>query len=568
MDCGCFSEDGLLRQIINSVIYPSSRGERWMNGHVVRRFFYEERTWLGLILLIFAAGVLKDIDTPGLYMDAINPEYLVAHTLRPELHNPEWVNPNLGIPILGNLYHGVQNYYLGLPFFGLVGTTLAAVRVFHGLFGAVILFLVFRILVRSAVPICAAGLATIALAVDPAFLISFRTQYVIILGGTAWALLSIYCITSNHIDAGRQQGVLPRSLFLSGVFFGLSIYGYFVLGFLGPAMLWMVLTQTGTMRTRNKLGWWSGGVLTGLLTYVAGYLAWWVAMGNFRNFVHSIMGGVHSLQPLQPQSLISRITQICSFAQIAWSNHGAELLMMGERVSSSILVNTKFLLLSLLVILGILGMAIRRRDRLGSVLLAPAMLLSYCICATAFGSRLWAHHFGAVLPFVYLAAGTAWLGISILLNSASAERNRRAAGAFGILIITIIMLSSIQQHKFFSRLAETGGTGKFTDALSLLADRAIRSPNTAVYVFPEWGFYMSFTFLTGNRIPYELSCDTTRVKEAIASGKMVVVSAWNPDGLSTYERELEQIGAHHFVRETMVRRDGAPAFYLLHASVH
>ena len=67
-----------------------------------------------LLLLIFSLGVLRNNHLPGLYFDAVNPDYLAAKILAGNKyinHFPPWDT----FPILGNYYHGVM--ILTLPVF-------------------------------------------------------------------------------------------------------------------------------------------------------------------------------------------------------------------------------------------------------------------------------------------------------------------------------------------------------------------------------------------------------------------------------------------------------------------
>ena len=104
------------------------------------------------ILFVQAAfwiGILRHIELPGLYMDAVNPDYLAVQTLNPELSNPAWILPTAWFPILGNLYHGVQNYYLDLPLFWFFGSNIVTVRFSQALFGSIIVLLLYSVSIRA-----------------------------------------------------------------------------------------------------------------------------------------------------------------------------------------------------------------------------------------------------------------------------------------------------------------------------------------------------------------------------------------------------------------------------------
>ena len=79
--------------------------------------------------MTYALVAAWHIDLPGVYMDEVNPDYLAVKILNPR-HAPivAWVlqaNYLLGdrVPMMVQLYHGSQTFWLGLPLFWLFGTT-------------------------------------------------------------------------------------------------------------------------------------------------------------------------------------------------------------------------------------------------------------------------------------------------------------------------------------------------------------------------------------------------------------------------------------------------------------
>src|SRR5256885_13811784 len=162
-----------------------------------------------LVLAAFAAGVMLDIDLPGVYMDAVNPDYLVVPVLHPTRPIEASVLPGNYIahrlPILTSFYHGTEQVWLGLPFFALLGTSVVSLRLVHGLFGCAVLAGALWWMRRAGVKPAVIALAGIALAVDPAFVFAFRTQSYITLAPVAWLLLSLVALdlAANRDDARR-----------------------------------------------------------------------------------------------------------------------------------------------------------------------------------------------------------------------------------------------------------------------------------------------------------------------------------------------------------------------------
>ena len=70
---------------------------------------------------------------------SVNPDYLVVPILHPTRPIDAAVLPGNylahRLPILTSFYHGTEQVWLGLPFFALLGTSVSALRLVHGLFG-------------------------------------------------------------------------------------------------------------------------------------------------------------------------------------------------------------------------------------------------------------------------------------------------------------------------------------------------------------------------------------------------------------------------------------------------
>ena len=192
--------------------------------------------WRGWPFLFVAAVWLvvatQQITLPGVYMDAVNPDYLVvgllnrnAQPIAAQLLNGNYLFGH--VPVLITYYHESQRVWLGLPFFALFGTTVEGLRLTHAMFALAILAALYALLVRGALRPWQAALACAALAVDPAFSYAFRTQSYITLAPTAWLFLSLYALQREPVSNGSPR----RWLVASGAFYGLAISGYFIYTF-------------------------------------------------------------------------------------------------------------------------------------------------------------------------------------------------------------------------------------------------------------------------------------------------------------------------------------------------
>ncbi|MBB3772057.1 hypothetical protein FHS55_002666 [Angulomicrobium tetraedrale] len=486
---------------------------------------------VALLMVLFWAGALWQADLPGLYMDGINPDYLAARFFNRALPNAVWILPAKGPILLGSLYHGVQNYYVDLPVFWLLGISLLSIRIAQSLFGAAIVLLLYFLAVRVTQNRLVALLAAALLATDIAFLASFRTQFYIVLGGEAWLFASLLALWSRH-----RAGPL-----LSGLFFGLALYGYFVLAFFLPAMIVLVLAQP-----RRPVRLWAGGVALGLLPYVLGYVFLFRAIGGVSSGMRDLTSRFSGAAPLSaPESLWERIEGAFALTRLAITNGGNEAMIFSEALGSP-WGELKFALFAGILVLALLRLRWTPPHRL--IVLLP---VSYLICATLLGSRLWVHHYSVLVPLGYLL---------LAVTVGDLARDRRFLAVSAMAALALLAVNVGQSVGFHRELAETGGVRKQSDALTRLAQNARERPPT-LYVFPEWGFFMSFALLTENRVRYVL--DPAEITREACACDQVALAYWNDADTAGYRSLLEAKNLRNIETTAYAQRDGRPAFHLM-----
>ena len=233
------------------------------------------------VLLVYAGSATHLIDLPGVYMDAVNPDYLVAKVLN-RAHADQlvaWVLPGNYLanrfPVLVSLYHGLQQFWLALPLYAIFGMSVDGIRLTHMVFAMGVLVAALLLLRRAQVPLWIAALAGIALATDPTFVFAFRTQSYITMSPVAWLLLSLAALSGGG-ERGAPLSI--RHYFASGVCFGFAVLGYFVYAFYLPAMLLWMLGMARAQPTGAPTGpglkdaaGWLAGLVVGCAYYVLGY---------------------------------------------------------------------------------------------------------------------------------------------------------------------------------------------------------------------------------------------------------------------------------------------------------
>ena len=244
---------------------------------------------IGLILAAFTTISLYASSAPGLYMDAINPDYEVVKIFNPDAPVTVWEAPGDLIfqrfPVMFELYAGSFITYWSIPFYGLLGHDILSVRVAHLSAGLVLLCCI-AVLVRQLTRsnLIAAILCAIV-ALDPTFIFALRTQAYVVIFPIIFITLALLLL---------NRSVKTRSILTAGILLGLAAFGYFVYLFAIPGVLLYIVTGKSEKRIKTALTL-CLGIAVGLIPYaiafgllfanlgIAGGLAW----------IHSALGGLH-----------------------------------------------------------------------------------------------------------------------------------------------------------------------------------------------------------------------------------------------------------------------------------
>ena len=483
-----------------------------------------------IVAAAWAFCATRAIDLPGVYMDAVNPDYLVVRVLT-WTREPmaAWVLPGnylLGarFPILVSLYHGTQHFWLGLPLFWLFGTTVEGLRIVHALFGLGVLAALYALLASAGVRPWLATLATGALAVDPVFLFAFRTQSYITMSPAAWLLLALLFLLRAQRDASA-----PRSILASGFCAGFAVQGYFVYAFYVPVLvagvwLWSK-ARAGSGRAWRDVVHWSLGLVLGVAGYLFGFALIAREEGGLAALVSYVADQQRALGAFaSPMTLAERIRFVADMVVGVFGNGWHHSLVFAEW--NYALPGTPARMLLLLgapVVL--LGIAESLRAATPVQRLVAALAPSFCLIALVFGGRLGGHHFVSLLPLGYaaLALGAASLG------TASA-RVRRPVQLATTAALALLVALNVQGHRQeVARLVATRGAGLYSDAVNRLATDLLAQTRRPFVFFPDWGLALPFAFLTRASVPSTSDGTPELGRRLLCEGRDVAIALIDGD---------------------------------------
>jgi len=470
------------------------------------------------VALAYALVATWNIALPGIYMDAVNPDYLVVKLLNPR-HQPivAWVlqgNYLLGdrVPILIALYHGSQTFWFGLPLYWVFGTTVAGLRLTHAVFGLAVLAGLFHLLRRAGVETAFVVLACIAMALDPAFSYAFRTQSYITLQPMVWLLLSLGWMLSPP----RSE----RAWFWCGLLAGLAVAGYFVYAFFMPVLVVATYLLTRTVpevwRERRR---WIAGLVAGGSPYLLGYGLLIRKLGGLAAFVDFFRNEQESLRAFaSPLPLAGRIAHATQMVEGVVTNAWHNSMMFGQWWA---VPGASLKLVLLLAVPALAWLAAElRRTASPALRMVGALPVSFFLVALVFGERLGGHHFVVVLPLLYA---------SLVLASRDAVRglrmSRMPVALFAAAIATLgIALNVAGQRADARMLVQTGGAGLMSDAIDRLAEDLNHETRKPFAYFPDWGLSLPVVFLTRGTIGTDSIEDYARARRRLCEGTDVMVA--------------------------------------------
>lgn len=514
-----------------------------------------------LVLFAYASVALWQITLPGVYMDAVNPDYLVVKVLNRHAEPiGAWVLDanyvsNRRLPILIALYHGSLPFWAGLPFFWLFGTDVTGLRLTHAMFGVAVLSSAFIFLLRARVQTWVAAFGCIVLALDPAFSYAFRTQSYITLGSIAWMLWGAAALLH-----ARDPATLHRSRWwlAAGFLYGVAIFGYFVHAFFFPALLFAVVLRGGTAwaeRVRGLMLWGTG--------LAAGLVGYWIGYGLIIRARHGLRGFIAFVQEQQStlgvfnarQTLTERIANAWGHIQGILDNGWHQSLMFGA-IDPAPGAALKPWLLVLLPLVLFLAVAVRRRAS-GALWLAIALIGSFVAVSLIFGSRLGGHHFVVLLPLLYLALA---LGLHDVIQDMPPGPVRTWTIAVPLIVLASANIAG-QIHDG-ATLARTRGVGLYSDAINRFAADLDGDPRKLFVYLPDWGLSMPVAFLTRGRVGMDTVANTQSARFRLCHGQNVGVALVGPDRDARFAKWQADLRWSPPLRTPYAQADGTTVFEL------
>ena len=572
---------------------------------------YDLVLFLSLIAII-TLQLVKLGNYPGLYLDAINPDYISVQLLYPQALETKW---QIAWPWLCQIYHGNNGIIITLLSVLITGSTgVLQYHVTYGIIAAVAVFLTSKILTHVIVgmPAVWAFTGSLLLISWPSVLTIIITQFYMCLFGTVCVLSG----TLFFLEWTRDVTKLGR-ICLCYALFGVAFYSYFNFLFLLPSLI--ILTVI-VLKKNNRLS--TDCVVSPLMAYVLGcglYIVGWSQIAVWRSGIEitdarmaelffaiyalltavfmffrlkikgrmivlgyfiagafiwlikvipALSESASGLGIIENSSFWDKFASVISDYSSILTGHYAEKMILGGMSVSSF--NAHVLLVFVAVVLVTMASELISKTFDAKWKIPVVAIAVYLCCGIPLGTRMQPQHY---VPLVFVTYISLILCLNRIFVLTRESNNVVLKCIYGlkvsiltVLVGCLIFANLFNEARIISEIRETGGDGLWSSEMTSLADSAVSNREKGmkeVYVFQDWGFFTSFDYLTMNKIPFVTAINENLLARYYSEGSDIVACFWKETDSSSYADAFERIsaGKGSVVNKAWVDKNGRTEFY-------
>lgn len=543
------------------------------------------------IILIIVLQLVKLGEFPGLYLDAINPDYIGVQLLYPQTLETKW---QIAWPWLCQIYHGNNGIIITMLSTLITGrTSVLQYHITYGIVAAISVFFVYQILIHKRVGVSRLGgaLASIVLITWPSLFTIIITQFYMclfgstcVLGGTIFFL--------NWLDDISDV----KKINICYILFGIAFYSYFNFLFFLPALL----IGTIVILHKNKqllfdrmvamliayllgcglyiVGWSQIALRTNgidmtaprkICLFISLYALIIMAYLSFNRkwkirkillVLYLITGCVwvkkvfpsistisSALGVIENTTISQKILAVISDYSSILTGKRSELMIFGRTVT---VLNSHVLLNSVIIaLIAMLMEIINKKYKI--VWKVPVLVIAvYLLCCIVLGTRMQPQHY---VPLVFVTS----IGICLCINSIFTSISDIQSSKFKSINISIVKRSTVvcmvsfllffnlfNTARIINEIRTTGGENLWASEMTELAVAAIDNKQEGIneiYLFTDWGFFTGFDYLTMNNIPFMTSIDENKLTQEYLDGKDIVACCWSSDDIAKFVNLYDSI---------------------------
>ena len=560
---------------------------------------------VGIIIIFFVISVISSLrlnGKVGLYLDAVNPDYMAVQLLNPNNYSSSMSFPYIWFPLLGQVYHGTVTMCGSLLASILTGQTgTGQLYVTNSIYGAIAATLIFGLMREIGVKKAIAFTVTVILLLSPNMISMYATQFYIELPGVIFILLMMHMAIR-----WKRKSVDDKKLFMIGLFGGLAVYSYFNYIFCAPTVIGLIGYESAKRKDKSI---WKNEIilLTGYIAGAAGYIVGYVSaiiskvetpkvlrqvivLGTilllfitlksiyslcisgktYKNVVivtlfcvgGGILGAiVYSILHIytgyfagldvagEKAGLGTRIGLVYEHLAGVLGHSALEYLVMYRNVVQGMILVPLVTCIVIVVMFVIRRkkVCIKEDERYQFIVALLIGCVIYLLCCIPMVTRMQNQHFICMIFSMYLLLG---VGTSVVAENTKLlgiwKKRGTYIGWMGVMLI--IMMHLMNQTAVLWALDSSDCDSYniyYSTAINSLAERALEKKEAGekqYYVFPEWGILAGFDYLTRNEIAFNGSINLQQMQQLCNDeGYQIVVCYWERDNTEVYRDNLLEI---------------------------
>lgn len=461
-----------------------------------------------IILFIFISTII--IEKPGLYLDAVNPDYMGLSLLYPD-NVPKWAYSDNVIasmiegskeyshfPLLNSLYGTCFEMYTTLLWSVFFGYSVFSIRTLHIAYSVVVLLGMYsfsKYILENKYTAC---IVTLLMAIEPSFMFSSRTQYYIQMFPHMTFFFGLLLIIKAIEDENRDN-----NKFFSGmVLLGLSACSYFVFAFYFSgvflATFILLLRKKEWVRQCIKM---ILGFFVGYIPYIYAHISIMLTQG-IDGWITAIKGlDTYGISDGARATIWERITHVVDSIGNILGGDAIISVMTGHDMGN---VWGRFLAFIYLiaVVLAIFLLAKNKihKSRIHIALLFMiCMLLFHILLALIVGNSLGYQHFIMLLPVMILTIVLAYGEFFKYMKDRELQDfTAITMPRVFVLVMAVYAVISVQRiYEGYKVIDQTGGVGYYSESINNMAyfiDGVVSEDDTVIS--PQWGYWMQIACIT------------------------------------------------------------------------
>lgn len=460
------------------------------------------------VLIAFIILSLPYLDLPGLYMDAVNPDYISEYIFG-NGKLPAWIYPDnaistlfgkpWGFPLLNSLYGTNFTAYILLLAALVIGNGVYAVRICHVIFLVVMIYAAYRLVLLVTNKKKISTFAGFLIAIEPSIIFAQRSQYYLQLFPLIFFYFGLALIVSQFVE---QTFLNRKKIIFAGILFGLAAGSYFIFAgyFVGVFLVVAIYMILEKKQIKN--------ILTLVMSFVIGYFPYIYAHLSIlvqkgpQNYIETLKSvDTYGLTDGQKGIIYNAYDFLVEYMNL-FSGDSIIRTFTGETVSQNWFVNVIAVFLLIVAICSIVYIAIRIKQRNFSAIIwlmafLDSTIIMHFMIAILAGTALSYQHYIMIIPNMVLIS--VLFTYDIYNNQKQSKQNYtiKINVIAGMLACLYVVVSAVNIASGYSSIARTGGIGYYSHSINTLGyylkDNVTEND---VIICPQWGYWMGIAVIT------------------------------------------------------------------------